>query len=399
LREKSALPSIHPKKEANMRRTGRFILAAGLVFLAQAAQADWTATKRLTWTASYSYFPAIAMDSSYFLHLIWTDFTPGNWAIFYKKSTNGGTAWTANKRITWGTTGAGQPDIAVDKSDNIQVVYVDHVAGPFQVYHKRSTDGGGHWSAAQRVTWTTGAALLPSLAVDSSSVLHLVWQDDASGNAEIYYKQSNDEGQTWTLPKRLTWNSLDSSSPSLAVDSSDNLHLVWSDNSPGSIEIYYKKSTDGGISWTANKRITWMSMIQLGPKIAVDSSDNPHVVWHDALPGSGDIYYKRSEDEGATWEASQKLSGSGKAFGEMSIGIALAGQIYVVWNDSLPGQNELYYKKSTNGGVHWSLGQRLTYGSVDAKSPAFAIDSLGDLNLVWSDSKPGIYEIYFKKGN
>jgi hypothetical protein len=382
-----------------MKRTRILVLVVGLIFLAQAAQAGWTANKRLTWTSSYSYLPAIAIDSSYFLHLIWTDDTPGNWEIFYKKSTNGGTDWTTNKRITWSTTGSGQPDIAVDKSNNIQVVYVDHAPGPFQIYHKRSTDTGVHWSAAKRVTWTAGAALLPALAVDSSSVLHMVWQDDVSGNAEIYYKQSNDEGETWTLSKRLTWNSGDSHSPDLAIDSSDNLHLVWSDNSPGGVEIYYKKSTDGGITWTANKRITWMSSVQLGPKIAVDSSDNPHVVWQDALPGSGDIYYRKSEDGGTTWEASKKLSGSGKTFGEISIGVALAGQIYVVWNDSLTGTNELYYKKSTSGGDTWSLGQRITYLLGDSRDPAFVLDSLGEVNLVWSDSYPGNYELYFKKGN
>ena len=381
-----------------MKRKCMLVLAIGLIFFAQAARADWTANKRLTWTASYTYHPAIVIDPSYYLHVVCDDYTPGNWEIYYKKSTNSGTDWTT-KRLTWSSTGSAYPAIAIDESQNIQVVYEDHQPGPWQIYHKRSTNGGGAWSAAKRLTWTTGQALLPALAVDSSGVLHMVWQDDVSGNSEIYYKQSNDEGETWTVSKRLTWNSGASSSPALAVDSSDNLHLVWSDGSSGSVEICYRKSADGGTTWTATKRITWMSSIELRPKIAVDASDNPHVVWENPLPGNGDIYYKMSADGGTTWGANQRLTWTAGTAHEPSIGIALSGKIWVVWKDTAPGNSELFYRNSTDGGANWSLGQRITQTAGDSRDQAFAINSVGELNLVWSDDTPGNYELYFKKGN
>jgi len=310
-----------------------------------------------------------------------------------------GTNWTANKRLTWASSSSADPAIAVVSPDNLQVVWEDYSSDDWELYHRRSTDGGVTWTSRQRLTWGAGISLLPVLAVDSSGVIHLVWQDDRSGSNEIYYKQSNDEGATWTTSKRLTWNSGNSHSTALAVDSSDNLHLVWSDDSPGSVEIYYKKSTDGGTTWTTSKRLTWMTSIELAPKIAVDSSDNPHVVWENPLPGNGDIYYKTSADGGTTWGANQRLTWTAGTAHEPSIGIALSGKIWVVWKDTAPGNSELYYRNSTDGGANWSLNQRITQTAGDSRDQAFAINSVGELNLVWSDDTPGNYELYFKKGN
>jgi hypothetical protein len=45
----------------------------------------------------------------------------------------------------------------------------------------------------------------------------------------------------WTPAKRLTWNSGTSQYPVIAVDSSDKLHVVWVDDTPGNLEIYYMK--------------------------------------------------------------------------------------------------------------------------------------------------------------
>jgi hypothetical protein len=64
------------------------ILATGLVFFAQAAQADWSTAKRLTLNSGESEKPSIAVDSSGNPHVVWRDNTPGNFEIYYKKWTD-----------------------------------------------------------------------------------------------------------------------------------------------------------------------------------------------------------------------------------------------------------------------------------------------------------------------
>jgi len=121
------------------------------------------------------------------------------------------------------------------------------------------------WGATKRITWNSGGSCWPAIAIDSNNNLHVVWYDYTPSNWEIYYKKSTDGGSTWSAAKRLTWTSGSSQEPAIAIDSNNNLHVVWHDLTPGNVEIYYKRSTDGGSTWGATKRITWNSGLSCDP--------------------------------------------------------------------------------------------------------------------------------------
>jgi hypothetical protein len=165
-----------------MKRIVPMMFILGFFLFAGAAKAEWTASQRITWTSGTSEYPAIAVDSSGNLHVVWYDLTPGNYEIYYKKSANGGSTWTASQRITWTPGGSVWPAIAVDSSDDLHVVWGDHTPGNYEIYYKKSTDGGSTWTASQRITWTSGDSGLPAIAVDSSGNVHVAWQDYTPGN-------------------------------------------------------------------------------------------------------------------------------------------------------------------------------------------------------------------------
>ncbi len=75
------------------------------------------------------------------------------------------------------------------------------------------------------------------------------------GLQKFYYKRSSDGGISWGADTRLTNNSFTSWFPSVSVNGS-NVHVVWFDDRDGNYEIYYKKSTDGGTSWGNDIRLT-----------------------------------------------------------------------------------------------------------------------------------------------
>jgi hypothetical protein len=359
------------------------------------SQVGWTPAKRLTWTSGSSLIPAIAVGSSDKLHVVWGDNTPGNFEIYYKKSTDGGAAWTAIKRLTWTSGTSLNPAIVVGSSGNLHLVWDDDTPGNFEIFYKKSTDGGATWSSSKRLTSTSGSSANPAIVVGSSDKLHVVWEDSTPGNLEIFYKKSTDGGATWSTSKRLTSTSGSSRNPAIVVGSSGNLHLVWDDDTTGNSEIYYKKSTDGGATWSTDKRLTFTSGFSYFPDIAIDSTNHIHVVWEDSTPGNPEIYYRRSTDGGATWSTDKRLTWTSGESASPAISIDLSGNLHVVWGDKTPG--EIYYKKSTDGGATWTTVQRLTSTSGSSTTAAIASDPSGNLHVIWQDNTPGNDEIYYRK--
>ena len=78
----------------------------------------------------------------------------------------------------------------------------------------------------------------------SENVMHVVWYDSREWDFEIYYKRSTDGGVNWEADTRLTNNSADSYFPSISVYG-QGVHVVWQDNRDGNAEIYYKRNPTG----------------------------------------------------------------------------------------------------------------------------------------------------------
>jgi len=382
-----------------MKRPMVVMLVLGLSLSVQVAQADWSPAKRLTWNSGWSENPAIAIDSDNTIHVVWDDTAPGGFEIYYKRSADSGTTWSPIKRLTWTSEESCCPAIASDSSNAIHVVWYDRTPGQAEIYYKRSTDGGTSWGAAKRLTWTSGESLIPAISIGLSNTLHVVWYDDTPGNTEIYYRRSVDGGATWSEAKRLTWNLGASYQPALAIDSGDAIHVAWSAPEPGNMEIYYKRSTDGSTSWSVAKRLTWTSGGSYFVAMTIDPADNIHVAWNDTTPGNLEIYYKRSADGGNTWSAAKRLTWTSAASSEPAIATVSGNTIHVVWQDDTPGNAEIYDKRSTDGGTTWTPAKRLTRTSDSSYSPAMAIDSDNTIHIVWEDETPGRPEIYYIKGN
>ena len=381
-----------------MRRTGLVIAALGFVFFAQAARAQWTAPQRLTWNSGYSQFPVIAVDSSGRIHLAWQDDTPGNFEIYYKKSPDGGASWEANQRLCWTSTFSHLPAIKIDATDDLHILWDDDAPGNNEIYQKRSMDAGASWITSERLTWTSGYSIVPDMAVDPSHYLHMVWSDLTPGNQEIYHKKSTDGGVTWTAGHRITWNAGASMSPKIVADPSGHLHVVWQDNMPGHWEVYYSRSTDGGATWTASQRLTWSSNISVYPAIGVDSWDHLYVVWQGSASGNTEAFCRKSTDGGVSWIAAKRLSWTSGVSSSPKIAVDSSDNLHVVWSDDTPGNFEIYYKKSTDYGTTWSANKRLTWTSSYSWHPSIAVDSSGNVHVVWEDDTPGNWEVYYKSG-
>ncbi len=279
-------------------------------------------------------------------------------------------------------------------SSVVHVVWEDNRDGNAEIYYKRSTDAGVTWPATDtRLTNNPALSSIPSVAV-TGSVVHAAWYDSRDGNAEIYYKRSTDAGVNWGTDTRLTINLAISSYPSVAVSDSF-VHVVWEDYRDGNGEIYYKRSTDGGVSWGLDTRLTNNAAISILPSVAVSGSF-VHVVWRDNRDGNYEIYYKRSTDGGVTWPPTDtRLTNDPASSGTPSITIS-SSVLHAVWFDLRDGNNEIYYKRSTDGGINWGADTRLTNDAASSGSSSITISS-SVVHVVWTDSRNGNTEIYYKR--
>ncbi len=97
-------------------------------------------------------------------------------------------------------------------------------------------------------------------------------------------------------------------------------------------------------------------------RLAVDGSGVIHVVWSEDDPFYDEIHYGYSTDGGATWSCSSSDTlisfndGEG-VFDTSDIAIDSAGNLFVVWSEDEPepsGMNEIMLSYSTDGGASWS---------------------------------------------
>src|SRR5713101_4969489 len=153
-----------------------------------------------------------------------------------------------------------------------------------QIVEASSADGGRSFGPAHTISPTQvafdvaipaqasrGALVYPACGGDTSTganqgTLYCSWMDEtASNGTDIFLSRSTDGGATWSSPLRVNDDPAgvanDQFNQWLSVDPSDgSVNLSWNDtrNDPAhlSTDIFYARSTDGGLSVGKNVQVT-----------------------------------------------------------------------------------------------------------------------------------------------
>ena len=296
------------------------------------------------------------------------------------------------------------------------------------------------------------SALSPSLAVDPSGVLHLVWSDDRAGERGIHYARSAD-GTMWTPAARIDPPGADSYMPRIAVDlgpgpfqgrlyvtferrvqsrwsawlvwsdggsswsaaqrvdtapagvsafdgvvaaSAGRAYVAWSDDRVSSeIHIFLRASTDGGITWGPGTRVSSRETMNLGPVLAA-AGDTVVAVWRQIGPLPG-IASARSDDDAASWHASVLVQGG--PYDEIrtpAVYVDMLGTAHVAWSGwPFPmAEGDLLYARSSDG-RSWSPPVVIDddLGLSTPASPSISALA-GTVWVAWSDDRDGDGDVF-----
>ncbi|MEO8513015.1 MAG: hypothetical protein ABI543_05620, partial [Ignavibacteria bacterium] len=255
----------------------------------------------------------------------------------------------------------------VTNGDTVNIVWNDSRNGAsYEIYYKRSTDGGIYWGSDTRISNNIYMSKDPAISV-SGSVVHVVWNDLRDGNYEIYYNRSTDGGSSWGTEIRLTDYPAVSERPSISVSGSV-VHVAWQDfRNAFSVNVYYKRSTDSGLSWSADTQLT-NDTASGNPTISASGSGVKLVFLRTQHSGYDyGIFYKASTDGGLNWGTEITLLNDSvnKANPILSV---TGSSVFVTWLDPryrYPNY-EICYKHSTDGGITWGIDTRLTTNRTSA---------------------------------
>ncbi len=352
-----------------------------------------------------SYGPDIEVDSARNLNVVWQDNANGNFEIYLKRSTDTGENWSSVINISNNAASSSLPKIAVDSADNLNVVWYDYTPGNKEIYFSRSNDDVDIWSPAVNISHLDGRdsydSYCPVIAVDSADNLNVVWHVSYSGateKKEVYFCRSTDDGVSWRDAENIPDNLEVACYQDIGIDSSGNLNVVWMTNTSTPVgEIYFSRSTNNGVNWNSPVNISNLSGTSRVPSIAVDSVGNINVAWSDDSPGNHEIYFKRSTNNGVFWSSVKKISNSrGDAF-DPTIALDSAGNLNVVWFDDTPGNEDIYFSRSIDNGATWSTPVNISNNSGLSSWPRIAVYSAGRIYVVWEDNTPGNWEIFFTR--
>ena len=110
----------------------------------------------------------------------------------------------------------------------------------------------GRWSNIHWVPNTSGDSWMPQVAVDTSNRVWVVWTEQLDGNWDIYARRFDAAAQEWGELERLTSDPLPDINPRLASNSQGKFALVWQGLRGKNSNILLK--TFDGERWSAETR-------------------------------------------------------------------------------------------------------------------------------------------------
>lgn len=367
--------------------------------------------------------PEIALAPDGVIYVVWNT-AHGDDSIYIAKSIDGGRSFCCQRRVNDDAVNATQsyPSVAVGPDGSVHVAWSDyrndldrrwtHDGGidginDDDIYYATSVDGGLTFLPNVKVNDDVGTRqsthMHRFLAVDHDNKVHIAWGDLRSGKEEVYYANSTDGGLTFNPNVKVSDIDGNASNPSLAINSKGTVFVAWSGHLNESLgsRIFLSRSSDGGVSFDESRMVSAPPGYyhQTSPEIAV-SGEFVGVVW--VLEGVSEVtaFFAGSLDAGDSFSQSTRVADIDPDIPEWdpSVVVNATGYVAVSWKDRRTSEYDIYFSESHDFGQSFEPDVRVNDDGTMYYQfmPSVAVDHNGHIYIVWYDFRSGMdFEIYF----
>ena len=337
------------------------------------------------------------------VYLLWQDSIPSdytNYDIFIKSSNDNGTTFGSSVNLSNNSGFSEHPQIAA-YDNNVYAVWADDTSGNREVLFTRSVDNGTSFDKIKNVSNNTSDSFNQEIAVFGDTV-YVVWldQSDEDDETNILLKASGDGGETFGRTVNISSNANQETFPKIAAfegsvyiawNTADNL-LDESDNEG----LFFVRSLDGGN--------TFDNIIKLNHEndfgeLQIAAFDDTVYVASGGLPSVdvNGVLFTKSNDGGRSFSDPVTIDEDGRFVNSLNVEVSAYDEqfSYVAAQVSVSGNEEILLLEMTGNNPTKVLN--LSNNPKISECPSIAIEG-DNIYVVWEDMTPGNHEILYAKG-
>ncbi len=311
--------------------------------------------------------------------------------VFFRRSPDQGATFAPALELATNSFDA----VLVASGSSVHVAYIGDGFG--NVFFRQSVDHGATFAPAVNVTnsATPGPLVNVRLATAGNAV-YITWQDDSVGAGDVFLARSTNGGQSFEAPVNLSADAGPSVEPQLAAVGG-SVYVVWNDFGPG--QLKFRRSTNQG--GTFEPALTLMGTGRLEvPRIAARGS-NIYLVYSDEGTGAGDIFLSKSTDAGASFPSPVNVSNSPTLLSTAPQLVLQGTNVHLTWEELPPGvvnDVEVFYARSINDGLSFTVPLNLSNAPGESFNAQLAVSG-GRVYVTWVDDALGNAEVFLRASN
>lgn len=340
--------------------------------------------------------PCLVQSGGY-AFVAWQDLRSGTFDIFVQKiDSTGILTWPASGVILCGAPGHQiKPQGFVSEDGSVIFLWTDfRNSADFDLYaQKIDADGNPCWTIdGKPVAAYSGNQCHPGLISDGEKGMIAVWEDDRSGEKDIYAQRLDSAGNIcWTNDGLPVCRAPGVQSAPGVVDYGDTTFLIyWLDKRSGDYRLYGQRLDGyGNAYWPINgRRLLNFETRQINSAACRTTDGNIVLAWQDTRDGYTDLYTTKISSTGnPLWDSlGTPVSAEYYYQTEHTLAADTAGGIFISWTDERDYLLQIYAQHfDSDGNALWNDGGMCISQQHDThESSNIHTDGLNGIILVWN---------------